>query len=188
MASEELPDSVMAPSPTPELHQGDDDTVRDPSPDAPDDDEIQKMRQSAEDVQEKLLKGKGKGKEPEAELSDMVLRLTTAALSLRTQVLSQADTIAQLSMQRKYLVQRMDEDKQLWDGERENWSRVAETLVAQLNKASPNIYKEQVSYLLVEFPLAVYVSFHISACFACLSQTYALKTFPVYYMHKCVQA
>lgn len=120
---------------------------RSPSPDleALDEEEIEDIRKKALDIQESLkLKGKGKEAAREHELVRMVLRLASG-IPLRSQVLAQAETIAQLSQQREFFLERMQDERTCWEAERESWTRVAEVLIAQANKFSPSIYKEQAS-------------------------------------------
>ncbi|KAF8178021.1 hypothetical protein BJ912DRAFT_826972, partial [Pholiota molesta] len=70
----------------------------------------------------------------EKELVDMVLRLTATLPMDTTQLHRQAETIANLTTQRDYIVREMEEERERWRAEREVWDRTAEALLAQRTK------------------------------------------------------
>ncbi|KAJ6588473.1 hypothetical protein B0H19DRAFT_1099574 [Mycena capillaripes] len=75
----------------------------------------------------------------ERELYDMVLRLTNPNLpSLDpSQLVRQADTIADLVHQREYLTRRLEEERSRWQSEKDGWDRMSEALlVRQSRKAN----------------------------------------------------
>ncbi len=106
------------------------------SPDVVGEEEMEDMRSRALAIKESAMTG-----DVESELVDMVLRLTSTGIPLKSQVMEQASTIANLSLQREFILERTEEEKGRWDAERESWSRTAEAVVTQANKPTPTIYK-----------------------------------------------
>lgn len=51
-----------------------------------------------------------------------------------TQLHRQAETIANLTAQRDYIVREMEEERERWRAEREVWDRTAEALLSQRTK------------------------------------------------------
>lgn len=49
------------------------------------------------------------------------------------QVRAQAETIAELSLQRDYLLERQAEDRLSWEMEKDEWERSSEILLARAN-------------------------------------------------------
>ena len=106
---------------------------------------VEPMHKRALQLKETLSKGKGKETVLEHELIDMVLRGTSYAIQLQSQLHDQAESIALLIRQRQFLLDRQDEERELWKVEREGWDRTAEALLCQVNKATPTFYREHVS-------------------------------------------
>ncbi|KAG8968330.1 hypothetical protein FRC03_007789 [Tulasnella sp. 419] len=68
----------------------------------------------------------------ERELAEMVLRLTHPALyPIPSQLIDQANTISQLTKQRDFLLKQHQEERDMWDAERDNWVRIAGALTAR---------------------------------------------------------
>ncbi|KAI0940355.1 hypothetical protein AcV5_001486 [Taiwanofungus camphoratus] len=74
----------------------------------------------------------------ERELANMVLRLIShlALQPLPSQLALQAETIAQLAVQRNFLLQERENQHARWDAERESWDRTAEALIGKRRAAS----------------------------------------------------
>ncbi|KAJ6511392.1 hypothetical protein C8R47DRAFT_1094895 [Mycena vitilis] len=72
----------------------------------------------------------------ERELLDMVLRLTNPNLvSLDpSQLVHQAEAIADLVHQRDYLARRVEEERSRWESEKEGWDRISEALLVRRSR------------------------------------------------------
>ncbi|KAJ7624964.1 hypothetical protein DFH06DRAFT_1142299 [Mycena polygramma] len=72
----------------------------------------------------------------ERELFDMVLRLTNPNLvSLDpSQLVHQAEAIADLVHQRDYLARRVEEERSRWESEKEGWDRISEALLVRRSR------------------------------------------------------
>lgn len=131
----QLSDIMVHLSPSPEILPGDASArSRSPTPDTLNEHDLEDMRRRALEIREILSPSKGKESARENELLRMVLQVTSSAIPLKSQVLSQAETIAQLAQQRQLLLGRIEEERERWDAEREDWSRLSEALVTQTNK------------------------------------------------------
>ena len=51
-----------------------------------------------------------------------------------TQLERQANTIAELRVQRDFIARQAQEERERWHSERENWDRTAEALISQRNR------------------------------------------------------
>ncbi|KAF5329057.1 hypothetical protein D9611_013878 [Ephemerocybe angulata] len=83
----------------------------------------------------------------EEELLDMVLTLTRAPIVSSTQLVTQAELIASLQVQREHMFQEIEEERAIWDAERAGWERMAEALISQRNKSAPSEEMERKSLL-----------------------------------------
>jgi hypothetical protein len=63
-----------------------------------------------------------------------IFRLTASAPPDSAQLVYQADTISKLIEQREYLLRQAEDQRARWESERENWSRIAEAMVARRTK------------------------------------------------------
>ncbi|PPQ65747.1 hypothetical protein CVT24_011780 [Panaeolus cyanescens] len=72
----------------------------------------------------------------EAELLQMVSRLTETLPIDPAQLERQAETIGQLILQRDLIVKQAEEERARWQAERESWERTAEALILQRAKVS----------------------------------------------------
>ncbi|KAH9919712.1 uncharacterized protein B0H18DRAFT_625905 [Fomitopsis serialis] len=83
----------------------------------------------------------------ERELATMVLRLTSDAVlqPSPSQLASQAETIATLNLQRHLLLHGREEERALWDVERQGWDRTAEALLRQRRDTKGVAEKDHVS-------------------------------------------
>ncbi|KAL6307118.1 hypothetical protein BKA93DRAFT_838844 [Sparassis latifolia] len=82
----------------------------------------------------------------ERELADMVLRLTSDPLlhPSPSQLASQAETIAGLSVQRNFLLREKEEEQARWQAERDGWERTAEALIGRRRAAQDAAEKDYV--------------------------------------------
>lgn len=110
------------------------DRMRSPTPEPLEEQDLVAMRVRALAIKESPGNGKGKGREDtvEQELLQMVLALT-AAPTAQSQLLDQATTISRLLKQQDFLINRMGNDRALWETEKESMQRVAEALLTQVN-------------------------------------------------------
>jgi hypothetical protein len=74
-----------------------------------------------------------------------VVRLTACSGPDPGQLLRQAETIAELSDQRNYLMQQVEEERTRWESEKDGWARMAEALIASRNKGGNSAAREAVS-------------------------------------------
>ncbi|KAJ3723191.1 hypothetical protein C8R42DRAFT_665556 [Lentinula raphanica] len=79
----------------------------------------------------------------EQELAQMVLRLTESSRPTSGQIASQAATIVDLSTQRDYLIQQIEEERARWQSEREGWDRASEALLTQRNSKDQHSTRQQ---------------------------------------------
>ena len=115
-----------------------------PAPDALDEQDLDKLYQLASSLYSEISKDPKEGSSKEKELLELVLRLSKSSSPLKTQLLSQAETIGVLARQRQYLLDRMEEERYMWGAEKESWSRISEALLLQASRYAPSIYREQV--------------------------------------------
>ncbi|TFY55433.1 hypothetical protein EVJ58_g8250, partial [Rhodofomes roseus] len=80
----------------------------------------------------------------ERELASMVLRLTSDPVvpPSPSQLASQAETIATLTLQRNLLLHGLEEERARWDVERQGWDRSADALFRQWRSAKPPADKD----------------------------------------------
>ncbi|KAJ3967551.1 hypothetical protein EV361DRAFT_807068, partial [Lentinula raphanica] len=72
-----------------------------------------------------------------------VLRLTESSRPTSGQIASQAATIVDLSTQRDYLIQQIEEERARWQSEREGWDRASEALLTQRNSKDQHSTRQQ---------------------------------------------
>lgn len=81
-------------------------------------------------------------------MSGQVLRLTESTLLDSTQLVRQAETIAGLTVQRDFLAEQAEEERERWESEKDGWARMAEALIAQRNKTGNNAAKDAVGRII----------------------------------------
>ncbi|OCH90018.1 hypothetical protein OBBRIDRAFT_793731 [Obba rivulosa] len=81
----------------------------------------------------------------EKELATMVLRLTAhlATYPDPAQLATQAETIADLTAQRTFLLRGREEERELWSAERESWDRIAEALLMKSRSTGQKDYESE---------------------------------------------
>ncbi|KZT29515.1 hypothetical protein NEOLEDRAFT_1056832, partial [Neolentinus lepideus HHB14362 ss-1] len=72
-----------------------------------------------------------------------VLRLTSVEPPDPSQIVRQAETIAQLTRQRDFLIRQAEDARERWDAEKEGWNRMAEALIAHHAKSDHSTYRDE---------------------------------------------
>ncbi|TFK46968.1 hypothetical protein OE88DRAFT_843394 [Heliocybe sulcata] len=117
---------------------------RNPSPEPVDEGEFQALKERIKKLG--LLATDAADLSPrENELARIAIRLTSVEPPNPSQIVRQAETIAQLIRQRDFLIRQAEEARARWDAEREGWNRKAEALIAQHARNAPSTYRDEVS-------------------------------------------
>ncbi|KAH9965782.1 hypothetical protein BC827DRAFT_1125764 [Russula dissimulans] len=84
----------------------------------------------------------------EKELLEMVIRLTSARTPDVSQLCTQARTIDELSRQRDFIINEVEEERARWQAERLAFDRLAEALIARRSHGGESTYREEVRSLM----------------------------------------
>ncbi|KAG6841217.1 hypothetical protein C0991_000663 [Blastosporella zonata] len=134
----------MSPSPTPlQADLNVQNIPRSATPEVLTEADIAQMRRRAAEIASSS-KGTGNGFGRETELLAMVRRLTESPLIDPGQLMSQAELISRLTTQRDFMIRQTEEERGRWASQRDGWDRMAEALIAQRNKSTAALSKEDI--------------------------------------------